>query len=185
MHIKLNQLVNLLVQHGNIIQLNSPLQASDIQSKLVNHQLACCDELIHLYTWANGTDEDVSRPMFRDERFISLDRGIELYHLVQDYQQDFDFFGLKSTKVVPFAELWGHLYVLYCDDFHKLHHPILSLGDELAIMYKSFDSMLDTCIAWWSQNPPDADVQDTTGSVWLQHNTVDGDPMYIHKLNVG
>jgi hypothetical protein len=184
MHEQLDQLVALLIQHGNIIERNAPLDEAVIRAKLMDQQLPCCDELIQLYTWADGTNEDTSDPMFRDENFISLDRAIEVYAQVQDYQVSFGYFGLDSTKVVPFAELWGHLYVLYCGDIARLHRPIISLGDELAIVYKSFNAMIDTCIGWWSQSPPDKDVQDMDGPIWVQYNAVDGDPAYIAKLNV-
>lgn len=184
MHEKLDYLAALIRANGYTLDLYPPLSREEITTILHTHGVLGCEEIMQLYTWANGTDEATSIGMFRDARFISLARTLESREYVPLYEPGLPCVEMESAKILPFADIWGYQYGIYCDTIHKLHHPIISISEDFGIAFKHFDAMLDTCIGWWSQTPPEIDTLDMRGPIWYQWNSVDGDPFYIDRLNL-
>jgi hypothetical protein len=183
MHEMLDRLLVLKQAEGDVFYINPPLDAATIQATLDAHHLPCCDELIELYTWANGTEYSMSDTLFRDEVFISLEMAIEEHARVDWAKEEFAHRGLDFGRAVPFASFWGHVYVIYVGDIGELHHPIISIGDEVAMMYKDMPAMLATCLGWCLLDKSEDDFHNMSSPAWYEHNTVAGNPNYIDELH--
>ncbi len=181
MHNKLNILRALIQSHGRYIEYYDALDRSTITTTMKSNRIVWNEEIRMLYTWANGTNESISDPLFRDCCFISLKRVLEQKDIISAYQGFLSVIGIDIARMIPFASRWGNTYALYYGSIQKLNNPIVSFADTFSIEYKNMDSMLDTCIGWWSQNPPDTE-RDLSGKIWYHYNAVDGDPFYIENL---
>jgi hypothetical protein len=182
-HEMLDRLLGLLQAEGKVFYSNPPLEAASIQSSLHSRQLPCCDELIQLYTWANGTEYSMSDTLFRGEVFIPLEMANEEQGRVSWAQEEFAHRGLDFGRAVPFASFWQHVYVIYVGDIGELHHPIIYIGENVSIEYKDMRAMLDTCLGWCLLDAPEEELRDLRGPTWYKHNTVAGKPNYIDELH--
>jgi hypothetical protein len=183
MHELLDRLLVLKQAEGDVFYINPPLDAATIQATLDAHQLPCCDELIQLYTWANGTEYSMSDTLFRGGVFIPLEMAMEEQVRLGWAQEEFAHRGLDFGRAVPFASFWGHVNVIYVGDIGELHHPIIYIGDNVAIEYKDMRAMLDTCLGWCLLDEPEEELRDLRGPTWCAHNTVAGNPNYIDELH--
>ncbi|MCJ7622219.1 MAG: SMI1/KNR4 family protein [Anaerolineaceae bacterium] len=160
--------------------LQPGLSREEIATKTSQLAFNLPEELIDLYTWRNGQRSDAEYEAealrFRDNSFISLERGLAEYDEVRQYYGSPDFgkaFGFDLERSIPFASFEGAWYVLICGS-HKLKsphpHPVVSVFEGIDLSFHSFRSMLNTCIAW---------VGDPR---WTKDSGLGLDPEIEHKI---
>jgi hypothetical protein len=114
------------------------------------------EDLRQLFSWRNGCANTNGEPetllLFRDNVFIGLDdyksaiEGLEPF--VSSYEE-YDTFPFKIDRSIPIAEFEGNYYVVPLDMVIPNHpHPVICVGEDLAVHFYSLASMLDTCVEW-------------------------------------
>lgn len=183
MHAALDQLMTLAQAHGDVVALNPPLPPTIIHTTLATAALPWCADLLHLYTWANGTIAAASAPLFRDRGFLPLKAAVDSHTQLAGWAEEFVYRGLDIARAVPFAAWDNRAFLVYVGDVGLLRHPILSIADTLTIEYKDLPALVATCSAWWQLREPEAELRDLGGPTWYAQNRVAGDPQYIDRLN--
>ncbi len=146
--------------------------------------IAVPEEVIELYSWANGhileEDWDHHRHVrFRDGVFLSVERIVGEYAGVQQ------FYGQDSTladdridlrSIVPISSYEGAWNVVACGAHlsgTQFDHPVFHVHQGIDMYFHSVESMLRTCIDWVSSPhwehlttlPRDIEME-----IWRRHN---------------
>ncbi|NYI42982.1 hypothetical protein BJ993_000062 [Nocardioides aromaticivorans] len=108
-----------------------------------------------LYGWSAGVIDEFGtapRMRFRDESLLPLarvveerDRLLEVY----DWCESVD-----GRVVAPFASFEGSVLVVACGPQRltsAVPHPVISYFQGIDVYYDSIEAMVETCIAWASQ----------------------------------
>jgi hypothetical protein len=151
-----------------------------IQRKISQYPFYFPEELIELYTWHNGTNEE-DFLMFGDMAWLSLENSISEYELMMEAfwsEGDNEEIGLEPEKMFPFAGLTGfNLYLSYPGQkmCPTLELPIIGTGKGvLDPYYNSFTSMLDTVEEWFKVGEHDeysCNIQEgLRDEIWHKHN---------------
>ncbi len=126
------------------------------------------EELYALYMWRNGTKQDTTLFLFRDQFFSSLEEGMANLKALP-------FFGVP--KAFPFAAFEGSFYVLPIEPHSadpRYERPVVSVFEGVDVYFLSLSRMLDTVIDWFEQDvrkPVGGVVQaEREMAVWRQHN---------------
>ena len=142
------------------------------------------DEIVALYSWHDGQDDgaeyDTESFNFRDEAFISIERGLALRgEMLETYGgsvEDMVPLGFDLEQTFPFATYEGAYYVIVCGP-HELAspflHPIVGVFEGIDMYFHSFDLMLRTCIDWvrhpnWAKSVGLPDHVEK--EIWRRHN---------------
>ncbi len=111
-----------------------------------------------LYRWRNGNadpDAESERLLtFRDMAFLSLEDGLREKEQIDVFLATIS--GGRASPLgedgyVPIGGFEGQYYAVPCGDhaFRSLsEHPVVSVGEGLAVHFLSIEAMLDTCNAW-------------------------------------
>ena len=110
---KLELLVDQIESKGGSIRphLRPPLSREEIVSKLSALPFSLPEEIIELYTWHDGVEDDCQVPLFRDNQFLSLDAAMQEYEMMCQYYADAED-RVDLRKCFPFAGFDGAVYVL-------------------------------------------------------------------------
>lgn len=164
--------------------LQAGLSQEDILRIAAPLKIALPDEVIELYSWRNGHidefDPDLFRNIrFRDNTFISLQRAVEEYSIIQSsygvgstLQQD----RVDLTSCLPISAFEGSWDVVACGAHlfgAKFDFPVMRVFQGIEMWFNSIPAMLQTCISWVSspnwQNL-DGLPEDDEMRIWKQHN---------------
>jgi len=162
-----------------------PGLAEDEIRKIVSPlQIVLPDEVIELYRWRNGSidefDQDLYRVLsFRDNTFISLQRGVEEYQSIQAT------YGLDSTlhrdrvdlrACFPISSFMGSWDTVACGAHlfgNQFDHPVIRVFQGVDMYFHSIKAMLNTCIGWVSNSewkPVQGLPDNIEMSIWTRYN---------------
>jgi hypothetical protein len=142
------------------------------------------DDLIEMYEWRNGQDEDADMSedalVFRDNGFIDLERALGEYATIQEHYSsgpDTIRYGFELRAAFPFAEFMGSWHAVVCGK-HSLEipdaHPVINVFHDLELFFYSVDAMLRTCIEWVRHPDWDRETaglpEDVELEIWRKHN---------------
>jgi hypothetical protein len=162
--------------------LNPGLDRRSILQTVAPLGFALPEEVVQLYEWRNGsTNEDSGGPaiIFRDNRFISLERAVE------EREEFLKYYGVDSTLELdrvdlracfPIGTLDGAWTTVACGrHLHPGGHPnpVINVFQGVDMHYHSVRTMLMTCMAWvvhpqWRYLyglGPEAEME-----IWQEHN---------------
>ena len=142
-------------------------------------------EVIDLYRWKNGhiDDEDSSLHRlvtFRDNAFLSLERGIEEHFEMRKYygteEATLERVGVDMRTCFPIGAFMGSWTAVACGK-HKYgksaKYPVINVFQGYDYYFDSVTAMLKTCVGWvsspeWEQfgGLPD----EIEGRLWKLHN---------------
>jgi hypothetical protein len=153
-----------------------------LQEKISQYPFYFPEELIALYTWHNGT-QDENFLIFRDMAWLSLDNAIH------EYEQNLEYFwsimdgygildNIEYRRMFPFAAFEGScLYLSYPGQAMCPHVelPIIATGEGvLAPYFTSVESMLTTVEEWFSvgqHSDYGCEVEaELEREIWQKHN---------------
>lgn len=157
-----------------------PMLETEIRSKCSWFPGELTEEIIALYEWRGGQEEDAwgtEFPFwFRDNSFCSLERAeFEYKSMMSTYGVDpEDHEMLKHS--FPIAAFNGGWYVLPTKShiFNSvLKRPIISVIQGIDIYYYSLEKMVETCVDWVeSENYSEDGVnsEEIELEIWNRHN---------------
>lgn len=163
--------------------LNPGLRRENIIARLNALGLQPPEDLIALYEWRNGTREeydDQGRVLrFRDNPFVSLDRGIEeiddtLVFYREDSSLELD--QVDLAQCFPISSFMGSIDVVACGaHLHRQAsaHPVIRVFQGVSLYFHSIPAMLETCIDWvnapeWA--PFEGLPDEVEMAIWRRHN---------------
>lgn len=161
--------------------LKAGLTREEVLEKTASLDFPLPEELIELYTWRNGTEDDSHLFRFRDNPFISLERAlVEQKELAGCYgdASTFEADGFRLDRSFPFAAFEGSWYMLVCAS-HRLKspekHPVVNVFEGIDLYFHSLESMLRTCIDWvrdphWTEGSGLGLHEDVETAIWNRHN---------------
>lgn len=136
-----------------------------------------------LYAWRNGLADPYAENdrqfVFRDQSFLSLDDAEEAIAHIRGFLSAYASAGLDlpvdPDALLPIAALEGQFYAVPTGEgLAGLPgpHPVILLGEEMAVHFFSIESMIETCIDW--VNDPSFDAEDfeveDDETAWERHN---------------
>jgi hypothetical protein len=159
----LEVLIDILEDRGHSIRsrLQPGLPRVDIQAALSPLGLKPPEELIELYEWHNGVDDEitVAIQLFGEHQFISLDYAIEEYReMIKHYSSK----SIAVTQCFPFSRFQGDVCAIYCDDavVEGLLHPVINIYHGIYIQYENIEGMAQTAIEWFASGIYDVEPVD-------------------------
>lgn len=164
-------------------QLRPGLGRDEILSRTRDLALTLPDDLVEMYEWRNGQDEEAEMSqdamLFRDHRFVDVDGALREYRLVQEHHapdEDTIPYSFELAEAFPFATFMGSSYVIVCGP-HELAsphpHPVVSVFQGVDLFFHSLETMLRTCLEWvrhpsWSTRYGVPD--EIESEIWLRLN---------------
>ncbi len=152
---KLNRLVGLIESKGYPLSqfLRPPLSLETINSKSQSLPFDLPAEIIELYTWHDGIEENSEIPLFRDNRFLSWDEALEEYTMMCTYYVDDDInLEVDFRQSFPFAGFEGSLYVIPSEPQTSIsQRPIINVFEGIDVYFPNLPTMLDTIHAWYQE----------------------------------
>jgi hypothetical protein len=134
--------------------------------------------VLKLYQWRNGCADEEAEALFlfRDNCFISADRGKEELNQIRNfYGADIeDRFDLH--RVIPIAAFEGSVFAVVTGQHNfgpEFEHPVVSIFEGIDLFFSSIEAMVQTCIAWVAHpdwEPYDALPNDTELEIWQRLN---------------
>lgn len=109
--------------------------------------------VLKLYQWRNGcVDEEVEALfLFRDNCFISADRGKEELNLIRNFYSADDEDRFDLNRVIPIAAFEGSVFAVVTGKHNfgsGFEYPVVSIFEGIDLFFSSIEAMLQTCIAW-------------------------------------
>jgi hypothetical protein len=134
--------------------------------------------VLKLYQWRNGcADEDAeSLFLFRDNCFISVDRGREELSLIRKFYSADDEDRFDLNRVIPIAAFEGSVFAVVTGKHSfgpGFEYPVVSIFEGIDLFFSSIEAMLQTCIAWVAHpdwDPYDALPSDVELEIWQRLN---------------
>ena len=132
---------------------------AEVLERTAHLGLALPDDLLELYEWRDGQDEqqaemDTDAFSFRDNVFADLDWALREYPVIQEYyapEPDSIPYGFELTETFPFAHFMGSSYVVVCGA-HTLDspspNPVAGIFQGVDMYFHSLETMLETCLEW-------------------------------------
>jgi len=160
--------------------LQPGLQNREIRDSVGHLPFQLPEEIYELYRWRNGQKASCPVPMFRDQRFLSLDEALDDYQMIQTYfvpaLGGVDV-GVDLTTCFPFAGFEGANYAVPCRGqtlIEGCELPIISVFEGIDVHFLSFATMLDTIVAWYEQGAHRVDDPSVDAAlelrIWKQYN---------------
>ena len=154
---KLNELVALVERLGYPISqfLRAPLSEAEIRERAKVLPFVQPSEIVDLYEWHDGLEDQTEVPLFRDNRFLLFEEALYEYSMMCQYcipaAGDVDF-GVDLRQCFPFAGFEGALYVLPSGSqslMPDVDRPVISVFEAVEVYFRSFQIMIDTIYAWY------------------------------------
>ena len=133
---------------------------------------------LKLYQWRNGCVDEEAEALFlfRDNCFISADRGKEELNQIRNFYgaDDEDRFDLH--RVIPIAAFEGSVFAVVTGQHNfgpEFEHPVVSIFEGIDLFFSSIEAMVQTCTAWVAHpnwDPYDALPNDTELEIWKRLN---------------
>lgn len=128
-----------------------------------------------LYGWSAGVvDSSGTTPClrFRDEALLPLSRVVEERELLLDTYGWFE--DVDGRTVAPLAFYEGSVLAVACGPQQlapAVPHPVISYFQGIDVHYDSIEAMVETTIAWVSQDGWDPhEMAPNEMEIWRRHN---------------
>lgn len=165
---------------GKGLRLLPGLSESDVRSATSWFPAELPRELLALYAWRNGNDDEsghaasgAARLRFRDCEFISLAQA-EL-----EYRSMMESYGVHGDPEIavehcfPFAAFDGGWLVLPCGRQNltpRLPLPVVSIFQGISVFFYTVESMVDTATAWEQAREGQFDALKSEMEIWTTYN---------------
>lgn len=175
---RLDVLVDAYVAHGydvrpSLLPGATAAELDEVESALGVELPAAYREL---YEWSAGAiDSFGTAPCmrFRDESLLPLGRVVEERELLLQTYGWFE--DVDGWTVAPFAWFQGSTLVVACAPQRltsSVPHPVISYFHDIDVHYDSIEAMVETSIAWvsqdgWAAGQPTPDEAE----IWRRHNS--------------
>lgn len=163
--------------------LNPGLRRENIIARLNALGLQPPEDLIALYEWRNGArheyDDEGRLLLFRDNIFISLDRGIEEFQeslALYREESSLELDDVDLTQCFPISWFDGSYDTVACGAHRYPQasaHPVIRVFEDISLYFHSIPAMLETCIDWvnapeWA--PFEGLPDEVEMAIWRRHN---------------
>lgn len=135
------------------------------------------EEVISLYSWRGGTEEDSEPPFWiRDTTFCTPARAKLEYEMMMKTYGSFEEDHKMLKYCFPISSIKGAIYALPTKGHNfqsVLKKPIISVFEGIDIYYFSIQSMIETCTEWVNHEKYAEDGQypeEEELKIWNQYN---------------
>jgi len=158
--------------------LKSGLSESEYAKAIGFDLQAIPTSVVKLYQWRNGCADEEAEALFlfRDNCFISADRGKEELNQIRTFYSADDENRFDLNRVIPIAAFEGSVFAVVTGKHNfgpGFEYPVVSIFEGIDLFFSSIEAMLQTCIAWVAHpdwNPYDALHSDVELEIWQRLN---------------